>query len=189
MGLAFPPATEANVDHQTKQFMTRSIFDLGPPEMPLPSRNVESQWIKDLYVWGVNWWVYIQVAAHERSCLVGNFMIKASILEIIMCLLCLEQYRIAFLLPDLKYFPVIVFCYVFYFLTNCDLADFCLLVCEQSRREFLISCRDEPRLVFIHPQVLHFCLSLQSFSCLWLHLFMAHPFFLGSGENPKVAIV
>lgn len=33
------PAIEANIAHQTKQFMTRSNFDLGPPEMPLPSEN------------------------------------------------------------------------------------------------------------------------------------------------------
>lgn len=33
------PAIEANIGHQTKQFMTRSNFDLGPPEMPLPSEN------------------------------------------------------------------------------------------------------------------------------------------------------
>lgn len=32
-------AIEANIAHQTKQFMTRSNFDLGPPEMPLPSEN------------------------------------------------------------------------------------------------------------------------------------------------------
>lgn len=41
-GLGLPPAIEANVGHQTKQFMTRSKFDLGPPEMPLPTENVET---------------------------------------------------------------------------------------------------------------------------------------------------
>lgn len=42
-GLGLPPAIEANVGHQTKQFMAQSKFDLGPPEMPLPSENVETQ--------------------------------------------------------------------------------------------------------------------------------------------------
>lgn len=37
------PAIEANIGHQTKQFMTRSNFDLGPPEMPLPSENKKIQ--------------------------------------------------------------------------------------------------------------------------------------------------
>lgn len=41
-GLGLPPAIEANVGHQTKQFTTQSRFDLGPPEMPLPSENVET---------------------------------------------------------------------------------------------------------------------------------------------------
>lgn len=41
-GLGLPSAIEANVGHQTKQFMTQSKFDLGPPEMPLPSENAES---------------------------------------------------------------------------------------------------------------------------------------------------
>lgn len=40
-GPGLPPAIEANVGYQTKQFMTQSGFDLGPPEMPLlrKSRN------------------------------------------------------------------------------------------------------------------------------------------------------
>lgn len=33
-GLGLPSAIEANVGHQTKQFMTWAKFDLGPPEMP-----------------------------------------------------------------------------------------------------------------------------------------------------------
>lgn len=41
-GLGLPPAIEANVGHQTKQFMTQSKFDLGPPEMPLLIENVET---------------------------------------------------------------------------------------------------------------------------------------------------
>lgn len=45
-GLGLPPAIEANVGHQTKRFMSRSKFDLGPPEMPLPSENEESPWMK-----------------------------------------------------------------------------------------------------------------------------------------------
>lgn len=41
-GLGLPPAIEANVGHQTKQFMAQSRFDLGSPEMPLLSENAES---------------------------------------------------------------------------------------------------------------------------------------------------
>lgn len=41
-GLGLPSAIQANVGHQTKQFMTQSKFDLGPPEMLLPSENAES---------------------------------------------------------------------------------------------------------------------------------------------------
>lgn len=40
--LGLPPAIEANVGHQTKQFMTQSKFDLGPPEKPLLTENVET---------------------------------------------------------------------------------------------------------------------------------------------------
>lgn len=44
-GLGLPPAIEANVGHQTKQFMAQYKFDLGPPEMPLLTENVETQWM------------------------------------------------------------------------------------------------------------------------------------------------
>lgn len=47
-GLGLPRAIEANVGHQTKQFMTQSKFDLGPPEMPLHSENVETQMNENL---------------------------------------------------------------------------------------------------------------------------------------------
>lgn len=41
------PAVEENIAHQTKQFMARSNFDLGPPKMPLLSENENN-----LEMWG-----------------------------------------------------------------------------------------------------------------------------------------
>lgn len=94
-GLGLPPAIEANVGHQTKQFMIRSKFDLGPPEMPLPLENVETNMNEKLYKYkDINWFPYFsvglapheithkfffflilcQAAAHDRSCWACSYL-------------------------------------------------------------------------------------------------------------------
>lgn len=87
-GLGLPSAIEANIGHQTKQFMTQSKFDLGPPEMPLPSGNADSGGWHCVRTLHRSTGVLIKVAAHDRSCwtcsnLTANFRIKASIWGII----------------------------------------------------------------------------------------------------------
>lgn len=67
-GLGLPPAIEANVGHQTKQFMTWSKFDLGPPEMPLPSENVETTVNEKMYKYkDINWLPYFSVGVDPHE--------------------------------------------------------------------------------------------------------------------------
>lgn len=124
--------------------------------------------------------VLIHVATHGRACLtrsylIGNFRIKASILEIIVLLPGAESNCIFTAWPQILLCNSIFF---FPFLTqNSDLVDFCLLVlcAEPQGIPYLLQGCASPCLHSPAHVTFLSLAPLQSFSCLWLQFFMAHP--------------